>query len=745
MCEDSERILASRRPKFVCCLLAFSIILSGMVVAQDSRIRIEEIEVSATRVSRAISNIAGTVSVISEQEIERQLINDLDDLARYQPGVSMETASRGGHQGFSIRGIGGNRVLTVIDGIRSSDIYGAGPSSYGKDSFEMDDLKSVEIIRGPSSVLYGADAMGGAVLLRTKSPRDYVNGENQTYFSVQTSNASANEMTRAGFTGAWQAENFGTIIQYTAREFSEFDVNGKGSLNPQDGDSEGLLVKAFWDISDSQQLSIVVDQYEEQNDVMMLSDLSRSVSSSIGSDTTNRDRFGIGYSWAGDLTFFDAIDLKIQKQNTDALQHTEQNRTSYSFINPRNPRSFAGTSSERVTDFEFNQDTFAFGLNLRKEFVTSGISHEFVYGFNHDETDTERPRNRCETEISSGAVVCKISAYPMAPTENFPNKTFPDTITERQGFYAQDEISLPELGLTIIPGLRYDSYKMIPLFDPSVDSSGIIAGFGGFSLSEVDVDATSASLGIIYDFGAQSSIFLQYAEGYRPPNFDESNQAFVNLGYSYATVPNANLSAESSESFEVGIRQSLDNAYLSVSAFQNTYSDFIESKAVGSAGRIALYQDQNSGAATISGLEVVSAFYLTDNWNIQGSIAYARGTNDITDKPIDSVQPVTTVISSGYDSPENNWGAELLMTLVQRKDRVSSDEVVTGDNYIVADLLGYYTFNQSHSLRGGVFNILDEEYARWSSIQGLSKDSIENLQNATQPGINLRISYKYEF
>ena len=200
MCEDSEIILVSRRPKFVCCLLAFSIILSGMVVAQDSSIRIEEIEVSATRVSRAISNIAGTVSVISEQEIERQLINDLDDLARYKPGVSMETASRGGHQGFSIRGIGGNRVLTVIDGIRSSDIYGAGPSSYGKDSFEMDDLKSVEIIRGPSSVLYGADAMWGAVLLRTKSPRDYVNGENQTYFSVQTSNASANEMTRAGFT-----------------------------------------------------------------------------------------------------------------------------------------------------------------------------------------------------------------------------------------------------------------------------------------------------------------------------------------------------------------------------------------------------------------------------------------------------------------------------------------------------------------------------------------------------------------
>ncbi|MDP2284022.1 MAG: TonB-dependent receptor plug domain-containing protein, partial [Pseudohongiella sp.] len=92
----------------------------------------EEVIVTATRLPRRSSEIAGTVSVISDADIQRQMANDLSDLTRYQPGISMETANRGGNQGFVIRGIGGNRVLTVLDGVRSADIYNAGPSSYGK-------------------------------------------------------------------------------------------------------------------------------------------------------------------------------------------------------------------------------------------------------------------------------------------------------------------------------------------------------------------------------------------------------------------------------------------------------------------------------------------------------------------------------------------------------------------------------------------------------------------------------------
>ena len=70
---------------------------------------------------------------------------------------------------------------------------------------------------------------------------------------------------------------------------------------------------------------------------------------------------------------------------------------------------------------------------------------------NFDETDTERPRNRCEQSRVTGESTCQIAAYPFAPTENFPNKTFPDSNTKRFGIYIQDEITLGDTGLTLIP------------------------------------------------------------------------------------------------------------------------------------------------------------------------------------------------------------------------------------------------------------------------------------------------------
>ena len=129
--------------------------------------------------------------------MEREVAEDLDDLVRFQPGVSISTAARGGHEGFSIRGIGGNRVLTVLDGIRSNDIYHAGPSSYGRDNIDTDNIKTVELIRGPASALYGADAIGGAVILTSKDPRDYLEGD-RAAFNFRASAADADAQYQAG-------------------------------------------------------------------------------------------------------------------------------------------------------------------------------------------------------------------------------------------------------------------------------------------------------------------------------------------------------------------------------------------------------------------------------------------------------------------------------------------------------------------------------------------------------------------
>lgn len=725
--------------------ILFLAVISGASIAQDSPLAVEELTITATRLPRTIENIAGTVSVVTSEVIERELMNDLDDLARFQPGVTMNTASRGGNQGFSIRGIGGNRVLTVIDGVRSNDIYAAGPTSYGKDSFEIDNLKSVEIIRGPASVLYGADAMGGAVILRSKRPQDYLGAGDDAYFNLLGLAADADDQFKLGATAAVRLGEFGLLGRVTRREFGEAEVNGPGSLNPQQGESENVLLQTFWELTSEQNLALSFENFSEASLIQLESDLSELVSSSVGFDETDRLRLGLEYLWTAETLLSDDLQLIVNWQDSDAIQHTEQVRTSYSFINPMNPQTYVGTEARRETDFEFNQETTAVNLNLRKSLETATASHAIAYGFNYDSTETERPRNRCETALDGSGATCSISAYPFAAAEDFPNKTFPDTQTNRFGIYLQDEIQLAGSNLILVPGIRYDRYEMDPSLNDNLTGVGDIEDFGNFSVTAVDASEVSLSLGALYDFNDVYSVFAQYAEGYRPPNFDEANQAFVNLGFAYATVPNPQLRAESSKGLELGLRADLSNTFFSFALYQNRYDDFIESSFVGMQNNISLFQDINVGQAEIRGAELLANFYLSERWQLRSSLAYSRGDNKVRDIPLDSIEPLTTVMSARYTANTGRWGGEVIVTAVADKDRVSSSTVATADAYTVVDAVGYINLGDSSTVRLGLFNLFDEEYARWANIQGLDAALLTTLQNARQPGSNLRVAFSYEF
>ena len=737
---DTARSRSARFRAVCSAVLAagLGIALAGPAAAQEGDDRVEELIVNATRLPRAIEDIAGTVSLITAADIERELVEDLDDLARFRPGVSVGTARRGGNEGFSIRGIGGNRVLTILDGIRSNDIYHAGPATYGRDSIDTDNIKTVELIRGPASALYGADAIGGAVILTSKEPRDYLDAD-RAAFNLRVAAADADEQYRGGFTGAFQFGDVGLLAQYTRREFAEQDVNGPGSLNPQDGDSDGLLLQMYWDLSPTQQLRLGIDSFAEEVATRLDSEIGRSVARSIGRDDTERLRAGVRYRWQAGLALFDDLELDLNRQDTDASQYTEQTRTSYSFLNPRDPRTYGGTGALRKSTFDFDQQTLALNLNLRKTIATAALTHSFAYGASLEETDTERPRNRCDEELASGRTTCRISAYPFAPPEVFPNKTIPDTSTTRTGIYLQDEIVFGERGLTLIPGARYDRYRMKAIPDPALDGTGQVGGYG-FAVESIDEGAASLSLGALYDINETWSVFGQFAEGYRPPNFAEANQSFVNLGFQYATVPNPELSAEESNGLEVGIRASFANAFLSVAAYRNRYTNFIENAFVGTRGPISLFQNRNVGRVEIRGAEFSGRVRLGERWQARAALAYARGDNRSASAPLDSVDPLTLVAGLRFDAASGRWGGEVLLTAVGEKDRVSTPEHVTAESHAVVDIVGNYHFSQSMRLRFGVFNVFDEVYARWINISSLNAESRTAIENAQQPGTSFRVS-----
>ena len=720
----------------------FGIALAAPAAGQESNDQLEELIVNATRLPRTIEDIAGTVSVMTADDMEREVAQDLDDLVRFLPGVSISTATRGGHEGFSIRGIGGNRVLTVLDGIRSNDIYHAGPSSYGRDNLDTDNIKTVELIRGPASALYGADAIGGAVILTSKAPGDYLEGD-RAAFNLRASAADADEQYRGGFTAASQFGDVGLLAQYTHRQFAEREVNGPGSLNPQDGRSDSLLLQLHWEVSPGQQLGFSMDNFVDEIETQLDSEIGRSVSSSLGLDDTERLRVGMRYEWQAGLALFDDVELDLNQQDTDTTQYTEQTRTSYSFINPRDPRTYRGASARRESTFDFDQQTSALNLNLRKTVTAGALTHSLAYGANLEETDTQRPRNRCDEELATGRTTCRISAYPFAPPEVFPNKTIPDTSTTRSGIYLQDEIVLGEAGLTLIPGARYDRYRMKAMPDPSLDGTGQVSGYG-FPVESIDEGAVSLSLGVLYGINATWSMFGQYAEGYRPPNFAEANQSFVNLGYRYATVPNPELSAENSKGLEFGLRASFPNAFLRVAAYRNRYTNFIESAFAGTRGSISLFQNRNIGEVTVRGAEFNARFFLNEQWQARTALAYAGGDNLSASTPLDSVDPLTLVAGLRFDAPSGRWGGELLLTAVGKKDRVSTPERVTADSYRVVDVVGNYDFSESVRLRFGVFNVFDELYARWINISSLNAESTSLIEDAHQSGMNFRVGLQID-
>ena len=149
------------------------------------------ITVTATRAPVSMLEAPATVSVITADDMANNLVSDIRDLVRFEPGVSVRrsparfgaasgSTGRDGNAGFNIRGLDGNRVLTLVDGIRVPDGFDFGAQAAGRgDYVDLSLIKRVEILRGPASALYGSDGLAGVVSFVTADPEDFLrNGAN---------------------------------------------------------------------------------------------------------------------------------------------------------------------------------------------------------------------------------------------------------------------------------------------------------------------------------------------------------------------------------------------------------------------------------------------------------------------------------------------------------------------------------------------------------------------------------------
>lgn len=171
------------------CAISAAAFTQGLAHAQeDEALKMDQVVVSASRSAVPINQLGDAISVFNAETIELQQLTTLDDALERTPGVSI-TRSGGVGQNTQVRmrGFTSKHVLVLIDGVKVNN-PSEGDNQFGIDHLFLDNIEKVEVLRGPQSGVYGADAVAGVINVVTKRPEgpfqvrgSAMAGENDTY------------------------------------------------------------------------------------------------------------------------------------------------------------------------------------------------------------------------------------------------------------------------------------------------------------------------------------------------------------------------------------------------------------------------------------------------------------------------------------------------------------------------------------------------------------------------------------
>ncbi|SDT87017.1 hemoglobin/transferrin/lactoferrin receptor protein [Halopseudomonas salegens] len=721
-------------------LLALPLSLPALaeLPAKGAARQFDTLTVTATRQEERVGDVAGSVSVTDEQQIDRENINNIQDLVRFEPGVSVSgTGSRFGLSGFSIRGIGGNRILTQVDGIGVPDAFDFGGFLSARRNYvDLDTVKRVEIIRGPASSLYGSDAIGGAVSFLTKDAGDYLGTGDDSYGRLKTGYASADRSwlrsaTLAGRHGQWDALLH--LGRRSGDETASFGGNGgtgsqREKANPINFTTDNLLSKLGWDYSERGRLQLTWETFHDDTDTRVLSDYSdtATIRRSDARDLVERERISLQHNLTLDRGFADRLSWQLSHQDSQSRQQTFQNRV------------VGGQPTYRSRDSIYEEKLWAFNIQLERDFDWGKSNHRLVYGADIKRLQSADLRQGQETILATGI------STPIAPTSDFPDPT-----VKEYALFAQDTISLGRW--TIIPGLRYDRYEM----HPKATQEYLNSAATNPNPPTYRDSALSPKLGIVFALDDAHQLYAQYAAGFRAPQPVSIFGEFENPGR-YRSIANPDLKAETSDSYELGLRGEYAQGSFGLAAYHNRYDDFIEQQNRPSSAPgfpFGEFQNINLDKVTIYGAEARGELYL-DHIGLplgsrsRASLAWARGKDDTSGQPLNSIDPLKAVIALGYDQPNGRYGTELILTAVAAKSRIDASQA-GGDSfrthgYGILDLTGYWQMTDSMVINAGVFNLTDRQYWHWSDVSGQPAGT-PGLARFSQPGRHAAVNLAWEF
>ena len=662
-------------------------------------VQFDEIVVTGTISSRTGQDVLSPTSVVAAAELERRLDATVAATLADEPGVAVTGLGPATARPV-IRGMGGDRIVILEDGVRSGDMS----STSADHAVAIDPLMAqrMEVVRGPMSLLYGSSALGGVVnIVREEVPRvapDHFHGA-----LVAQAQSVNNGGTLGGFgvmpVGPWAARLEGS-------------VRGSGDVSTPLGDLDNTDARA-WNLS-----------------------------AGLGR------RFGtthVGASYRYFDTRYGIPDGAHEHHDEEEEEEEEHEEHAHNVHVEMQRHSARGELDfHDVAFFEEIEITGGYTNYAHREVEEGG---EVGTEFQQDVVALNvLARHDAFGPVSTGAF--GVSAQ-YRDIETGGELSTPSTRDYSAALFVVEEVGTGALRLQA--GARYDFARYEPREAMSIDVGGELVPVRDRSFS-----AVSGSLGLLYALSEPLRVGASVARAYRTPDFNELYTSGPHLAANSFDVGDPSLGAETGLGVDAFIRYRGSRVQAEVAAFRNQLDGYVfpssRGRTVEGADGLPLFQYTNEDAR-FTGVEGGLDFSITDRLILEatGSIVRAEFTNERAPIPVFEagdtifiaaseypplIPPAHGRLALRYETPD--WFAGVGGRFAAEQDRTGDFEEPTAA-YAIADLSGGIRFlrgDRLHTLTLRVDNLFDTEY----------RDHLSRIKEIMpQPGLGVSLLYRLSF
>jgi len=677
-----------------------ALLLSQSSLTANETTTIDDVTVStASGYEQKLADAPASISVVSKADLQKKPYTNLLDAVRDIEGVDIgETRDKSGQGSISIRGMGSDYTLIMIDGKKQNnngDIY---PNSFG--GFQsanlppLEMIERIEIIRGPMSTLYGADAMGGVVNIITKkiskkwtgsftqgktfqSDSQFGNDttsdiaisgpliENKlglslrgSYYDKEESNPETSSGSTFGGSGQTmdnQNWSFGTGLTFTPNDNHTIKVDYDISKQKYDN-SEGQIgtIDSYDTIFDTQRVGYDEIQRMEREQYSISHegnwDLGKST---IGVHHISSENFGRSLPLNASQRQFIANNTNGNGENWQSVDEALQN-SEFAALMPRPGRTLKSQNTTYDAKFEMPLDNHL--IVVGGQYV-EGEMEDGVFGMTAD-------------SVTESGITLDYKQWAL---------------------FAEDTWMITD-DFSFTTGLRYDNH----------DSFGSNISPRGYA---------------IYSLNENWTFKGGVSTGYKTPKTSDLFDGVTGFG-GQGTRPwfgNPDLKPEKSLNKELAAYYTHENGHnFNITLFQNDFRDKIERsdenidipEEWADFGVIA-GQMQNIGDATIKGIEIAGKYNITNTVSLKGNYTYTDSQRDDTGNPLgSSAEHLYNVIVDWQINPK--WNTFIKMS--GEKGRWYDDYDDYYDDFQVFNLGGSYKLSKNVTFNGAINNLFDKDF-----------------------------------